>query len=406
MSGAERGISGGISRAQYHLSCVPWEGAVKLFSVDDHIIEPAHVWQSRVPAKFKDSAPRVVEEDGREYWVYEDKRNTTMGLNAVAGKPRSEWDQDPVRFADMAPGCYDPKERLRDLVPENVVSSLSFPTLPRFGGVEFVYFKDKELADVCVRAWNDYMVEEWCAAAPDFYVPMPIVQLWDVPAAVAELERNLSRGAKALCMPEETSINGLPSYWTDAWDPLWALCQEADIPVCMHIGSSGWRPYTPPEAPQSLSIALGFVPTITHAVGMMLSPVCRKFPDIRIVYSEGGVGWVPSALERADNKYEMHLAWGSVGGDLMPSDIARRNLYWCTFEEPQGLEQRHKVGLDHIMWEGDYPHANTVWPGAARDTKKIFENVPADEADMIFYKNAERVFKWTCPEPEDLLARL
>src|SRR4051812_18239523 len=115
---------------------------MKLFSVDDHIIESADVWQSRVPAKFKASAPRVIEEDGREYWVYENKRNSTMGLSAVAGKPRSEWDhKDPVRFSDMAPGCYDPKERLKDLVPENVVSSLSFPQLPRFGGVEFVYFE-------------------------------------------------------------------------------------------------------------------------------------------------------------------------------------------------------------------------------------------------------------------------
>ena len=87
----------------------------KLFSVDDHIIEPAHVWSSRVPAKYREAAPHVVEEDGREYWVYEDRRNDTMGLNAVAGKPREEWSLEPARFTDMIPGCYDPVERAKDM---------------------------------------------------------------------------------------------------------------------------------------------------------------------------------------------------------------------------------------------------------------------------------------------------
>jgi predicted TIM-barrel fold metal-dependent hydrolase len=174
----------------------------------------------------------------------------------------------------------------------------------------------------------------------------------------------------------------------------------------MHIGSSGWKAYTPPEAPSSLSIALGFVPTITHAIGMMFSPVCRNFPDLKIVYSEGGVGWFPNAVERADHKYELHKFWGGIGEDVRPSDVARRNMYFCTFEESFGLEQRHLVGLDRIMWEGDYPHANTSWPGALAEVEKIFADVPEDEADMIFYKNAERIFKWKCPEPEDLLSRL
>jgi predicted TIM-barrel fold metal-dependent hydrolase len=375
---------------------------VKFFSVDDHIIEPADVWSSRVPDRYREAAPRVVEEEGREYWVYEDRRASTMGLNAVAKKPREEWDMDPVRFSDMAPGCYDPKARLHDLIAERVVSSISFPTLPRFGGALFPSFTDKDLADVCVKAWNDYMFDEWCAAAPSFYVPMPIVQLWDIGAATAELERSLGRGARALCLPEETSCLGLQSYWDPIWDPIWARCQEADLPVCMHIGSSGWQPYVPPEAPASIRIALGFVPTITHAVGMMFSPVCRKFPDLKIVYSEGGVGWVPNAMERADRKYELHKAWGSVGGELMPSDIAKRNMYFCTFEEVYGLEQRHLVGVDHIMWEGDYPHANTSWPGALKETEAIFANVPADDAELIFFRNAERIFHWTCPEVEDI----
>ena len=119
----------------------------KLFSVDDHIIEPAHVWSSRVPAKYREAAPHVVEEDGREYWVYEDRRNDTMGLNAVAGKPREEWSLEPARFTDMIPGCYDPVARAADMRSQGIFASVNFPTLPRFGGALFPTFTDLDLAD-------------------------------------------------------------------------------------------------------------------------------------------------------------------------------------------------------------------------------------------------------------------
>src|ERR1700722_4741523 len=191
---------------------------MKLFSVDDHIVEPADVWSKRVPAKFRDTAPHVVVEGDREYWVYEDRRGETMGLNAVVGKPQEMWSMEPTRFSDMRTGCYDPTERARDLVSEGVTSSVSFPTLPRFGGALFIDFKDKELAYLCVRAWNDFLFEEWCAAAPQVFVPMIIVPLWDPVLAAREIERNLDRGARAVALPEETSHLGLPSYYDSVWD--------------------------------------------------------------------------------------------------------------------------------------------------------------------------------------------
>src|SRR5207244_6554965 len=138
----------------------------KIFSVDDHIIEHANVWSDRVSAKVKDTAPRVIEEEGREFWVFEDQRLLTMGLNAVAGKPREEWGMEPARFSDMLPGCYVPKERARDFLSQGVLASVAFPTLPRFGGMLFATFDDKELAYECVKAWNDFVLDEWCPAGP------------------------------------------------------------------------------------------------------------------------------------------------------------------------------------------------------------------------------------------------
>jgi predicted TIM-barrel fold metal-dependent hydrolase len=369
----------------------------KLFSVDDHIVEPADTWSSRVPARFRDAAPHVVEDGGQEFWVYEDRRHANLGLNAVAGKPQEEWSREPCRFDQMIPGCYDAAARADDFRAAGIMSSLSFPTLPRFGGALFIDFHDKELADVCVRAWNDFMFD-WCSVAPEMYVPMCIVHLWDPAAAVREIERNLARGVRAVAMPEETSNLGLPSYYTDFFDPVFRLCEEARLPVCMHIASSGWKTYRPPESSAALGIALNMVQTMTHAVSMMFSPVCRKFPEIRIVYSEGGIGWVPVTLERADRQYQLHRYWGDLPRDGLPSEICRRNMWFCMIDEPYGLANRHVIGIDKIFWECDYPHANCIWADTQKTVDELFVDVPAHEADQILFGNAEKMFNWICPE--------
>jgi predicted TIM-barrel fold metal-dependent hydrolase len=367
---------------------------VKLFSVDDHIIEPADLWTSRLSAKkFGDAIPHVEDDGNTEYWVIEGSRHPTLGLNAVAGKPMEEWDKEPMRFSEMIAGCYDPKVRAQDLLREGIVASIGFPTLPRFGGALFPSLKDRELASACVTAWNDYVVEEWCAAAPQMYVPMSIVQLWDMDAAVREITRNVERGVRAIAIPEETSILGLPSYYSDYWDPMWALCQETGTAVCMHIGSSGWKPYRPPESPEVLGIALGFVPTITHAMGMMFSPVPRKFPQIKLVYSEGGISWVPAALQRADRMYDRHRFWSTVD-DLLPSEVCRRNMWFCVIDEPYGIRIRHEVGIDRILWECDYPHSSCIWPDTQNIVNEIWEGVPDQEVRKMAYENAEKLFNW------------
>ena len=108
-----------------------------LISVDDHIIEGPNVWTDRLPEKYREDGPHVIEAEDRQYWVYEGDRTATMGLNAVAGKDSTQFSMDPVRYSDMIPGCYDPKARAEDLRAEGIMASLNFPTLPRFGGALF-----------------------------------------------------------------------------------------------------------------------------------------------------------------------------------------------------------------------------------------------------------------------------
>ena len=371
-----------------------------LFSVDDHIVEPAHVWTDRVSAKFKDRVPHVVEIDGRQIWEWEGGRELTMGLNAVAGKPREEWGMEPARFEDMIPGCYNPVERRKDLLSNGIFASVSFPTLPGFGGRKFATWPDKELALVCVQAWNDYMIDEWCAAGPDVFVPMHILPVWDIDLAIKEHQRMVAKGSKAICFIEDPYVVELPSFHGGYWEPLFAAAQADQTPICMHIGSGGAAidltklNAVGGEMPNPMTeIAAAFAMAARSACNLMVSPLLRKYPDAKVVWSEGGIGWIPAALERADRQWERHQYWSHVeNAQILPSTVARRSMYFCMIEEPIGIKYRHDFEVDNILWESDYPHADTPFPKTQMTTKEVFDGVPQDEVDKITHKNAEKLF--------------
>ena len=144
-------------------------------SVDDHLIEPARLWQERLPQRWRDKGPRIAREGSNEFWVYEDRQIVTTGLNAVAGKKREEFTPEPITYEDMRPGCYEPAARVADMDQGFVLSSLLFPSFPRYCGQVFHEATDKELALICVRAWNDCVLDEFAGAHPGRFIPMIII---------------------------------------------------------------------------------------------------------------------------------------------------------------------------------------------------------------------------------------
>ena len=207
-------------------------------SVDDHLIEPARLWQERLPADMRERGPRIVREGSSEFWVYEDRQIVTTGLNAVAGKSREEFSPEPITYEDMRPGCYEPAARVADMNDGLVLSSILFPSFPRYCGQVFHEARDKDLALMCVRAWNDFILEEFAGAYPGRFIPMMIIPLWDPIAAAAEIERTAALGAKSIAFSENPTKLGLPSIHTDSWDPVFRACDEAGLVVSMHVGSS------------------------------------------------------------------------------------------------------------------------------------------------------------------------
>ena len=366
-----------------------------LISVDDHLIEPATLWSDRLPRGLLERGPHVKDDpDGTQAWYYEGNRFPTLALNAVAGKPFDAFNLEPTRYDDILPGCFSQKERLADMDIDGVYASLCFPTFSRFCGQTFYEAKDKDLALLCVRAYNDFLTDGWAGGSNGRLLGLAIVPLWDPHLMAIELRRAVENGAVAVTMSENPAGLGLPSYYDRAyWGPVFAAAQELDVPICMHIGSGSTQINSDaPEATFSTRVILVGLNSMRAAVDLLLGPVFETFPNLKVVLSEGGLGWVPYIMERLDYTWTRYRAMENLSAEP-PSEVMRRNIWFAMIDDVAGIELRHTIGVDHITWESDYPHADTSWPHSRKRVGEFLHEVPDDEVAAIVAGNAARLFR-------------
>jgi predicted TIM-barrel fold metal-dependent hydrolase len=360
----------------------------QIVSVDDHVIEHPTVWTDRLPQGLREDGPRIaLAPDGNQTWIYEGEVAGNFALNAVAGKDPKDFGIDPRSYYDMLPGCHDISERIKDMDLEGVWAQLCFPNMGGFAGGVFARSKDRSLGLECVRAYNDFIIEEWCAAYPDRQIPLAMTPYWDVDATVAEIHRVAAKGAKSITFPELPDRLGLPSWHSDHWDPVLAAASEAALPLSLHFGSGG-APQTSPEAMGSnltVGISLFGLNSVTATAELLLSPVFHKFPNLKVALSEGGIGWIPYIVERIDYVWERHRWYNAVNRDVRPSELFKDHLFGCFISDNAGVMARDLIGVDNIMFESDYPHSDSQWP----HTRKILENVMADVPDEDAHKMVE-----------------
>ena len=367
-----------------------------LVSVDDHVVEPPDLFEGRLPAKYVDLAPRVVQkDDGTDVWTYDGNEIPNIGLNAVAGRPPEEYGIEPTAFAEMRKGCYDIHERIRDMDANGVLGSMCFPSFPQFCGQLFARTSDKDVGLAMLRAYNDWHIDTWCGTYPGRFIPLSLPPLWDPELMADEVRRVAAKGCHAVTFSENPEKLGYPSYHADHWDPFFAACSDEGTVICLHIGSSSQLVMTSVEAPIDVLITLQPMNIVLAAADLLWSPVLRKFPNIKFALSEGSIGWIPYFLERVDYVYEHHRAWtGQDFGDQLPSQLFRDRIITCFIDDPTGVEIRHRVGIDTITWECDYPHSDSTWPQSPERVMKSLAGVPDDEIDKITHLNAMRHFRY------------
>jgi len=385
-----------------------------IISVDDHLIEPPGIWQDRVPRRFKALAPRLethpsdafVRSNGRfvpnpgahgapaAWWHYEEKFYPVIRYIASAGYPPTHEDSTPVTLDDMRAGCWQQKARLEDMTLNGVQASLCFPNYPRFCGQIFNEAEDRELAMLCVKAYNDFIVEEWCAGTNGRLIPLCLIPLWDVEAAAAEVRRNAARGVTAVAFSELPAWLGLQSIWTGYWDPFFQACDETGTVIAMHIGSGTKTLLTSDDAPQVVSTVMIFANSAASMVDFLQSGVLFRFPNLKLMYAECQIGWIPFILERTDDAWKTHL-WAhedTLGGEL-PSSYFKDRVYCCFFKDNVGIDMLDRIGTSQVLFETDYPHMDGTWPNSPKVAANLFGHLDQSAVDRIARQNAIDLFR-------------
>ncbi|MBI2704937.1 MAG: amidohydrolase [Actinobacteria bacterium] len=380
--------------------------ALTIISVDDHLVEPADTFTSRLPARLAERAPRVVEHDGTELWDFDGQRHGQIGLNAVVGRPREEWSLEPARFDEMRRGCFDVDQRVADMDLDGVYASLCYPSLiAGFAGTMFARCSDPDLGFACMQAWNDWHLEEWAGAHPDRLIPLQLPWLLDPTVAAGEIRRNAERGFKAVSFVENPVEMGLPTLHTDHWDPFLAACEETETVICLHCASGGWSASHTPGAPLEQLTTLFPVNALVTCADWLWSGVLLRFPGLRICLAESGVDWVPMLANRIDYVMD-HSASGQGGwpaGAMHPTDVLRRNFWFGVIDvTPTIGALGDQIGLNHIVLESDYPHADSTWPDTQALATEGLAGMPASAVRKITWENAATLFRHPVPDDRQL----
>jgi predicted TIM-barrel fold metal-dependent hydrolase len=391
-----------------------------LVDLDAHIVEPPDLWSARLPARYREIGPRIVHApagdvklvgssyieapgtDGPDvaWWFYEDKQTSLKRYIAAAGVPAEEVTMEGITYAQMRPGCWQPKERLADMDLNGVQAQLCFPNYPRFCGQIFLWGKDKELSKLCVEAYNDWMVEEWCGSSGGRLIPLCIVPLWDVRLAAAEVRRNAARGVRAVAFSELPAYLGLPSLHSRYWDPLFAACAETGTVLAMHIGSGTKTPQTSDDAPEAVAATIIFGNSAASLTDFLFSGVLDRFPTLKLMYAEAQIGWIPYVLDRVDDVWYTHRGWahGQLNCPELPSTYYYRQIYSCFFKDPVGVSLLDRVGLDNVVFETDYPHQDGTWPQSRQAAASQFGHLEQSAINKIARGNAIKLLGLDLPD--------
>lgn len=381
-----------------------------IISADDHVTVHPKVWTDRLPRDLREVGPHVVRlrddshEDQRwqgtyeiaDFWVYEDYKSPLMMTEVAAGFELDDMHQRPMIFDEVRLGCYDPVARLADMDVAGVQASVCFPNFfPAFGGQIFLGAKDKELALLCVQAYNDFILDEWCADSKGRLVPLGILPLWDVQLCAQEVDRVAPRGMRAFAFSEAPARLGLPSIPSGEWDPFFARCEEAEIVVAMHIGTAPTVHRPSPDVSSGVATTLMAVNSAGAMIDWLFAGVFERFPRLKACLAESQIGWIPYFLERADRVWEVNRGWNGVWGFLpqRPSSYFANHVFCTFFEDAHGLRNLDEIGVGNVLFEMDYPHSDTNWPNSLKVAQEMTQSLPEAQAQAVMVDNARALFR-------------
>jgi predicted TIM-barrel fold metal-dependent hydrolase len=365
---------------------------VKIISADDHVQEPADLWETRLPKALRDRAPKVVRlPDGGDAWSVPGYPPRPFGILIAAGTGRNDK-ATGLTWEDCPRGAYDPDARLKDMDLDGIHASVLYPNVCLDFFMCQVELPPDLFGPVC-RAYNDFL-SEFCTTNLGRLAGVGLVPLYDLGEAKAEME-HIARlpGMKGVLFPVKPPVDD----WNDlAYEPIWAAAADLDLIIHIHTGKPRGLPNKLEMQEQNCGIQiyyqLGRVSMIETFGYIFWSGVLERHPQLKFVSVEGSIGWLPYFKEGGAALMKKHQRWTGDQLQYPPGHWFGKNFF-ATFEEDRlGVELRHHTGIDTLLWASDYPHSQTTWPESAKAIEETFEGVPADEVRQIVSENASRLY--------------
>jgi uncharacterized protein len=381
---------------------------VKVVDADTHMTERHDLWTSRAPAKYKDRVPRVERIDGATQWVVE--RDVVLGRAGAGGvvdvnghKGRSfeglyEWELEQGHRAG-----WDLDARMELLDEIGIWAQIVFPGVVGLGGQNLGdLVTDVALRNACLEIFNDANAETQ-AASGNRLLPMAILPAWDIDACVREVERAKGLGLRGVNLTSDPQDLGSPDLANRAWDPVWEACAGLEMPVHFHIGASlttmnffGNYPWESHDDDTKLAIggALLFIGNARVVVNMICSGMFDRYPALKIVSVESGMGWVPFILEALDYEMDENAPAAKASMRLLPSEYFKQNIYATTWFEHRNLAALiDAVGEDNLMFETDFPHPTCLYPAPLETAEANLRDLGVDVQRKILGENAAQLYK-------------
>jgi predicted TIM-barrel fold metal-dependent hydrolase len=350
---------------------------MRIISADDHLdlnVLPPDLFIARAPAQLRDAMPRVVENEGGAFWQLEGETISPSGRRAP----------ELVTVSDRGMRPSDPVARLQDMEEDGVQAQVIYGPVHPFRSADF------EARAATMRAYNDWIIE-FSAVAPDRLITLAQLPSWDPALASAELERVAGRGLRGA----QIGQRDMPMPLFDAsWEAFWAVAERVGLPVSLHLGggmhSIKGRPFSWTRMAIAALAPLQMDESLT---GMILSGMCERHPDLRLVLGEAGIGWVPYVVERMDRQLrKYHALVRDYRIETLPSETFRKQV-WMTFQEDTiGIKLIPEIGADRVMWASDYPHGDGTWPHSRSAVAAILEQLSAGDGRKVVGENAARLY--------------
>ncbi|MGR8948556.1 MAG: amidohydrolase family protein [Gammaproteobacteria bacterium] len=377
-----------------------------IIDVDTHVTEAPDLWTSRVPPSMQDDVPYVAtDKRGRKLWYLRNQAFAKVGLTATAGV--GDMKDPPNDYSEMHPGAYDAKARLQYMDEIGIWAMVMYPNVGGFGNQAFLKLGDPELMLTCVKVYNDWQTE-WAAEDPRRLLPITSIPFWDIDAAVKEVQRCSALGHRGILFTGEPHAFGQPVIGDPHWNPLWEIAVEHELPISFHIGSGDMegglsrekmRTYGAMATFAELSVGF-FLRNGMQLSDLLISGVLARYPTIKFVSVESGIGWIPFVLEAMDYQFEGNRVREERADlDMPPSEYFKRNVYGCYwFEQTAPQRLFDKVGVDNILFETDFPHPTSLYGDEVH--KRIaggLADCDAQTRRKILWENAAQLYKVESP---------